>query len=184
MQKPKIRHGDWVIVGDGKFLNLKTREVHEHPDPKTRELGTDAPGRAFNSVGAGRSAMEQTDWHAQEEDSFLRKLADRLDAAVNAGEAKSLILVAPPRAPKSTRIWSSFPCTRLSGISQRDALARASTGRGGKSPVQSPTPPWLAASRAYRHCRTGLPRRPCRARAALSRNRAPRRAREFPAGSR
>ncbi|MFL6822706.1 MAG: host attachment protein [Xanthobacteraceae bacterium] len=110
MQKLKIRQGDWVIVcdgkkalvleniGDEKFLNLKTREVHEHPDPKTRELGTDAPGRAFNSVGPGRSAMEPTDWHAQEEDRFLRKLADRLDAAVNAGEAKSLILVAPPRA--------------------------------------------------------------------------------------
>ena len=51
-----------------------------------------------SSVGAGRSAMEPTDLHAQEEDRFLRKLADRLDAAVNAGEAKSLILVAPPRA--------------------------------------------------------------------------------------
>jgi protein required for attachment to host cells len=110
MQKLKIRQGDWVIVcdgkkalvleniGDEKFLNLKTREVHEHPDPKTRELGTDAPGRTFSSVGAGRSAMEPTDWHTQEEDRFLRKLADRLDAAVNAGEAKSLILVAPPRA--------------------------------------------------------------------------------------
>src|SRR5262249_16482881 len=32
------------------------------------------------------------------EDRFLRKLADRLDAAVNAGQAKSLILIAPPRA--------------------------------------------------------------------------------------
>ena len=71
--EPALREGDWVIVGDGKkalvlenigdekFLNLKTREVHEHPDLKTRELGTDAPGRAFNSVGAGRSAMEPTD---------------------------------------------------------------------------------------------------------------------------
>jgi protein required for attachment to host cells len=110
MQKHKIRQGDWVIVcdgkkallleniGDEKFLNLKTREVHEHPDQKTRELGTDAPGRAFNSVGAGRSAMEPTDWHVQEEDRFLRNLAERLDAAVNAGQAKSLIIVAPPRA--------------------------------------------------------------------------------------
>jgi protein required for attachment to host cells len=98
MQKLKIRQGDWVIVcdgkkalvlenaGDEKFLNLRTREVHEHPDPKTHELGTE------------RSSMEQTDWHAQEEDRFLRKLADRLDAAVNAGLTKSLILVAPPRA--------------------------------------------------------------------------------------
>src|SRR5262249_7370038 len=110
MQKIKIRQGDWVIVcdgkkalvlenaGDEKFLNLKTREVHEHPDPKTHELGTDAPGRAFSSVGTERSSMEQTDWHAQEEDRFLRRLAERLNAAVNAGQTKSLILVAPPRA--------------------------------------------------------------------------------------
>ena len=34
----------------------------------------------------------------QEEDKFLHKLAGHLDAAVNAGEAKSLIIVAPPRA--------------------------------------------------------------------------------------
>ena len=110
MQKLKIRQGDWVVVcdgkkalvlenaGDEKFLNLKTREVYDHPDAKTRDLGTDAPGRAFNSVGAGRSAMEPTDWHTQEEDRFLRKLAERLDAALNAGEAHALILIAPPRA--------------------------------------------------------------------------------------
>ena len=110
MAKLKIRQGDWVVVcdgkkalvlenvGDEKFLNLKTREVYEHPDAKTHELGTDAPGRSFSSVGAGRSAVQQTDWHAQEEDKFLHKLAGHLDAAVNAGHAKSLILIAPPRA--------------------------------------------------------------------------------------
>jgi protein required for attachment to host cells len=110
MQKLKIRQGDWIVVcdgkkalvleniGDDKFLNLRTREVYEHPDPKTRELGTDAPGRALNPPGTPRSAMEQTDWHTQEEERFLRTLADRLDAAVNAGQAKSLFLVAPPRA--------------------------------------------------------------------------------------
>ena len=110
MQKLKIRQGDWVIVcdgkkalilenaGDEKFLNLKTREVYEHADKKTHELGTDAPGRSFSSVGSGRSAMEQTDWHQQEEDRFLQKLAAHLDAAVNAGQAKSIVLVAPPRA--------------------------------------------------------------------------------------
>ena len=105
MHKLKIRQGDWVVVcdgkkalvlenaGDEKFLNLRAREVHEHPDAKTHELGTDAPGRAFSSVGTERSAMEQTDWHEQEEDRFLRKLGDRLDAAVNAG-----LVIAPPRA--------------------------------------------------------------------------------------
>ena len=110
MSKLKIRQGDWVVVcdgrkalvlenaGDDKFLNLKTREVFDHPDPKTHELGTDAPGRSFSSIGHGRSAVEQTDWHTQEEERFLRKLAGHLDAEVKAGRAKSIVMVAPPRA--------------------------------------------------------------------------------------
>src|SRR5262249_28138115 len=102
MQKLKIRQGDWVIVCDG--------------------------------------------WHAQEEDRFLRKLADRLDAAVNVGQAKSLILIAPPArsacyakripiicaprcAPRSTRISSSFPCTRSRGISRGEQGGRRGPSR-------------------------------------------------------
>jgi protein required for attachment to host cells len=93
MSKLKIRQGDWVIVcdgrkalvlenaGDEKFLNLKTREVFDHPDEKTSDLGTGAPGRSFSSVGHGRSAVEQTDWHTQED-----------------GHVKSLVIIAPPRA--------------------------------------------------------------------------------------
>jgi protein required for attachment to host cells len=110
MSGVKITQGEWVVVcdgtkalvlenaGDEKFPNLKTKEVFEQKDPKTCEQGTDAPGRAINSVGAMRSAMEQTDWHEQAEERFLQGLASRLDAAVNAGEARSLIVVAPPRA--------------------------------------------------------------------------------------
>ena len=61
-------------------------------------MGTDKPGRSFSSVGNGRSAMEQTDWHDQAEQRFLAKLAARLDKAVLGGETPSLIVVAPPRA--------------------------------------------------------------------------------------
>ena len=42
--------------------------------------------------------MEEVDWHDQEEQSFLGRLAARLDKAVLGGEAPSLIVVAPPRA--------------------------------------------------------------------------------------
>ena len=106
----KIHSGDWVVVCDGaKALilenagdaispNLKTKEVHAQPDSKTSEQGTDAPGRSINSNGSRRSAMEQTDWHAQAEQQFLIDLAKRLDAGVTAGETKSLIVIAPPRA--------------------------------------------------------------------------------------
>jgi protein required for attachment to host cells len=106
----KIRAGEWVVVcdgakalilenaGDATFPNLKTREVYEQDVAKTHEQGTDAPGRTFQSVGSKRSAMEQTDWHDQAEQRFLIELAKRLDAAVTAGETKSMIIVAPPRA--------------------------------------------------------------------------------------
>jgi len=110
MDDLKIDHGGWVVVCDGaralvlenagnrKTPRLKTKEVYEQADPKTHEMGTDKPGRAFNSVGHGRSAMEQVDWHDQEEQRFLAKLAARLDRAVLGGETPSLIVVAPPRA--------------------------------------------------------------------------------------
>jgi protein required for attachment to host cells len=105
-----VRRGDWVVVcdgkkalvlenvGDTKVVRLKTREVHEQPDAKTSEQGTDKPGRSINSIDGRRSAVEQTDWHDQEEERFLQRLASRLDAEVNAGNAKSVIIVAPPRA--------------------------------------------------------------------------------------
>ena len=143
----KIDHGVWVVVCDGakalvlenagnrKTPNLKTKEVYEHDDPKTREIGTDEPGRSFSSVGNGRSAMEQTDWHDQEEQRFLAKLAARLDKAVLGGETPSLDrggaaarhrraaaassrrMCGRPSAPRSRRITSRCRSTRSRGIS-------------------------------------------------------------------
>jgi len=105
-----IRHDEWVVVcdgakalvlqnkGDTKFPYFKTIAVYEQNDLPTRELGSDKPGRTFNSVGSGRGAVKQTDWHDQAEHDFLVHLIERLDAAVAAGKVKSLVLVAPPRA--------------------------------------------------------------------------------------
>ena len=105
-----IRRGEWVVVcdgakalilenaGDTKIPNLKTVRVLAQKDLPTHALGTDAPGRTGNSVGSARSAVEQTDWHDQSERAFLVHLAEQLDDAITAGQAKSLIVVAPPRA--------------------------------------------------------------------------------------
>jgi|SRR4051794_15580509 protein required for attachment to host cells len=110
MKNLRIHNGDWVVVcdgakalilenaGDAVSLNLKTKEVHTQPDQKTHQAGADAPGRAFSSADGRRSAMEQTDWHDQDEARFLTDLSKRLNTAVMAGEAKSVVLVAPPRA--------------------------------------------------------------------------------------
>lgn len=108
--KIKIENGAWVVVCDGRkalilrnegdaaFPNLRTHEVHEQDNPPTREQGTDAPGRVHESASTARSSVEPTDWHEEAEREFLRKLAARLDAAVGAGEVKSIIVVAAPRA--------------------------------------------------------------------------------------
>lgn len=106
----KISQDEWVVVcdgskalflqnaGDSKFPNLQTREVLEQKVLATSEIGTDAPGRSHSSVGYGRSAVEQTDFHTQQEEEFLRSIIAKLDTAVQAGHIKSVILVAPPRA--------------------------------------------------------------------------------------
>ena len=110
MKQAAPRSGEWVIVcdgrkalilenaGDDKFINLRSKEVHEHADPPTREQGTDTPGRAHPSVGTARSAMEQVDWHDASERAFLEKLAQRLDDALAAGETSGFIVIAAPRA--------------------------------------------------------------------------------------
>lgn len=109
-EKIRIKSGAWVVVcdghkalvlvnaGDEMFPNLRTHEVHEQDNPPTRAQGTDAPGRVHESVGTARSSVEPTDWHDEAEHAFLRKVAGRLDAAVAAGEARSVVVVAPPRA--------------------------------------------------------------------------------------
>ena len=53
-------------------------DLHHHD----REILSDKPGRAFASVGNGRSAMEpQTEWHRFEKHKFAREMAKVLDAA-------------------------------------------------------------------------------------------------------
>ena len=110
MNNLKIDGGEWVVVcdgaralvlenvGDRTYPDLRTKEVHKHEAAPTSAIGADKPGRAFSSVGARRSAVQQTDWHDQEEQRFLATLAARLDKAVQGGEAKALIVVAPARA--------------------------------------------------------------------------------------
>ena len=106
----KIRAGDWILVCDGKKAlilenvgtaecpNLRVKAKHEHEDPRTRDLGTDAPGRVFPSFGSARSAVQSTDWHEEAERSFLRAIVEEMVLATADGQLNGLIVVAPPRA--------------------------------------------------------------------------------------
>lgn len=105
-----IPHDAYVFVGDGRkalFLrnegdiripNLKTEQVFENDNPPTHEQGTDKPGRAFASVGARRSAMEETDMHEVGERRFAHELALQLETLVREKNVTALVIAAPPRA--------------------------------------------------------------------------------------
>jgi protein required for attachment to host cells len=109
MTKVKIKQGEWVLVcdgtkalllqnaGDEKFPNLQTKSVDAQENSPTGQQGKVSPAGAISSGGA-RGAVEQTDSHEDSERAFLEKLAARLDKMIGAGEVKSLVVVAPPRA--------------------------------------------------------------------------------------
>jgi protein required for attachment to host cells len=106
----RIPHNAFVFVGDGQkalilrnegdaeLLNLKTEQVFTDRNPSTHEQGTDRPGRSFSSVGAGRSSVQQTDWHKVEEHRFTHEVAAILEKVVRERSVEALVVVAPPRA--------------------------------------------------------------------------------------
>lgn len=109
MPRMKIANGTWILVGDGRramvlrndglaeIPNLHCIATRETDNPPTREQGSDAPGRAFASIGARRAAVDTTDWHDEAEKKFAASLAADLNAAAHDGRYEHLIVVAPPR---------------------------------------------------------------------------------------
>ncbi len=110
MERIVIGREAWVVVCDGakalflrnngnaQLLDLAVVETVTQPDEPSREQGTDRPGRAHQSMGEARSAMEETDWHEQAEADFLKEIAERLGRMAQSGEIENLVLVAPPKA--------------------------------------------------------------------------------------
>nr|WP_314072244.1 host attachment family protein [uncultured Roseococcus sp.] len=84
--------------GDALSPRLATVSAIDNPQPPSRELGTDRPGRLRSSDGAARSATDEGDLHDQAETDFLVRVAAMLEEAVRGQEIKELVLVAPPRA--------------------------------------------------------------------------------------
>ncbi len=98
----------WVIVADGARAFIVANRgpgtglapvlSKEHAVPLTHELGTDKPGRSFNSTHSGtRHAMETVDWHQYEEQKFAHSMAKLLDEARARNAFHHLVLVAPPK---------------------------------------------------------------------------------------
>ncbi len=101
-----VTHGTYIMVVDGAkrslFRNrgndfapdLELIDHRENDTERTADLGSDKPGRSFQSAGNGRSAHESTDYHQQEEDRFAQAAADQLNVILT--DSVGGILIAPP----------------------------------------------------------------------------------------
>ena len=98
----------WVLVADGARGRIfaarqgarKLAQVgpdYKSENRRTREIGSDQPGRVFDRAGPGHHAMEpRIDWHRQEKQQFVAELAERVNSAGQKGEFEALVVVAPP----------------------------------------------------------------------------------------
>lgn len=110
MLKLTFDRGDWIVVcdgaralflenaGDAKFPNFRTLEALQENHASAHEPHGEGPGRVYQSMGAGRSAVETANPKDRAEETFLRDVGRRLEAAAADGRAGRLHVVAPPKA--------------------------------------------------------------------------------------
>jgi len=100
----------WMLVADGRRARVLVEQRRgaalEEPADWVMEIGPDElydaqdrPPRSFDRVGAGRHAMDKgRSLHEQEEEKFLKRVADRLGEAEKHNAFDHLVIAAPPRA--------------------------------------------------------------------------------------
>ena len=105
-----IPHGALVLVADGKktlflrnhgdsgMIDLRTESHDVRADPMDRDIKTDAPGAQHASAGFGRDTMEETDFHQQGEDRWIRDAAEEVNRRALTNDFDALVVVVPPKA--------------------------------------------------------------------------------------
>ncbi len=99
----------WVLVADNSRARIFVAETRNgplleietlaHPESRlhAQELTSDLPGRAFDSGGQGRHAMElEVEPKQHEMQAFARQISDRLDAGREKNEYDQLAVIAAP----------------------------------------------------------------------------------------
>jgi protein required for attachment to host cells len=100
---------EWALIADaqhsrvlaravpaGRWAELTERAI-EISNPRSRDRGTDRPGRGQESATTARHAIEpRSDPHREAKRAFAHHLAESLEAAATDGSYDRLILVAPP----------------------------------------------------------------------------------------
>jgi protein required for attachment to host cells len=83
--------------GDQNQLDLRTESHDQREDLKDSEIKTDAPGLSGQSYGRGKPALDEADFHQQEEDRWAKDAAAELNKRALRGDFEALAIIAPPK---------------------------------------------------------------------------------------
>ena len=84
--------------GDANQIDLRTEAHDQREDAPDRELKTDAQGAKNHTGGIGRMSVEETDYHQQEEDIWIKEAAEELKRRALRNDFEALAIIAPPKA--------------------------------------------------------------------------------------
>jgi protein required for attachment to host cells len=84
--------------GDENQIDLRIEAHGTQEEHRDRDLKTDAPGTTKQSFGFGRPAYQETDFHQQEEDRWIKDAAEELKKRALRNDFEALAIVAPPKA--------------------------------------------------------------------------------------
>lgn len=91
---------------------------------RSRDIGSDRPGRAFESSWNARHGVgERRDLHGMEKEKFVRWVGEQLNEAAARGEFDELLLVAPVRVLSELRDGlDAATVAKLVGVLDRDLV--------------------------------------------------------------
>ncbi len=84
--------------GDENQIDLRTEAHDEREDRKDHEIKTDSAGSQGQRWGDARPAMDETDFHQQAEDRWVKEAAEELKKRAVRNDFEALAIIAPPKA--------------------------------------------------------------------------------------
>ena len=148
----------WIVIADGEHARFVQPDDHNvlrgiraldsaSAHLRSRDIGSDRPGRSFESSGGAHHAVgERHDLHTMEKERFVRLVAEEINAASARGEFDELLLVAPTRALSELReALDAAAEAKLVGVLDKDLVKTPDHElwphvREWVSPARRPTP--------------------------------------------
>lgn len=125
----------WILVADGEHARVVVPTPHRQfhtinsidsatAHHRSSDLGTDRPGRSFESANPTRHAIEpKTDPHRAAKENFIHAIAEQMNDAAAEGQYDRLVLVAPAHALNELRgALDGLAASRLDGTLAKDLV--------------------------------------------------------------